>query len=73
VLISCLQGISIAKYNQTTLCPCLEDERFTVYEDERKVIANVSIFSLQRQSNKGKPSSNEALRSQILHIEHMNS
>jgi len=37
------------------------------------MITNVSTCGLQRQSHKGKLSSNEALRSQIFHIEHMDS
>jgi len=46
-----------------TNCITLEDARFTVYEDEREVIAtNVSTCGLQRQSNKGKASSNEVVK-----------
>jgi len=38
----------------------LEGVRFTVYEDEREVIAtNVSTCGLQKQSHKDKLSSNE--------------
>ena len=39
----------------------LEDARFTVYEDEREMIAStyVSTCDLQKQSNRGNLSSNE--------------
>jgi len=51
--------------------PLLGDARFTVYEDEREVIVtNVSTCCLQRQSNKGKLSSNEVFEWPSLHIEH---
>jgi hypothetical protein len=50
--------------------PYLEDARFIVIEDEREVIAtNVSTCSLQRQSHKGKLSSNEVFEWPILRIE----
>ena len=44
----------------------LEDARCTVYEDEREVIAtNVSTCGLQRQSHKGKLSSNEVFERRV--------
>ena len=44
---------------------------FTVYEDERETIrTNVSECGLQRQSNKGKLSSNKVSRSLRFHIGH---
>jgi len=49
----------------------LEDARFKVYEDEREVIETyVSTCGLQRQSHKGKLSSNEVFEWPSLHIEH---
>jgi len=44
----------------------LEDARFTVYEDKRKVIAtNVSTCGLQKQSHKSKLRSNEVAKQSI--------
>ena len=37
------------------------------------IVTSVSTCGLQRQSNKGKLSSNEVVKSPRLHIEHMNS
>ena len=49
----------------------LEDARFIVYEGEREAIATyVSTCGLQRQSHKGKLSSNEVFEWPSLHIEH---
>ena len=57
-----------------THVPDLEDSRFTVYEDEKEVIAtNVSTCSLQMQSHKGKLSSNKVVKSLRLHMEHLHS
>ena len=43
----------------------------TIYDDEREVIATyVSTCGLQRQSHKGKLSSNEVFEWPSLHIEH---
>lgn len=46
----------------------------TIYDDEREMILTyVSTYGLQRQSNKGKLSSNEVAKSPRLHIKHLNS
>jgi len=53
------------------VCSPLEDARLVVYEDEREVIATyVSTYGLQRQSHKGKQSSNEVFEWPSHHIEH---
>ena len=52
----------------------LEDASYRVYEDEKEMIfASVSTYVLQRQSNKGKQTSNEVVKSPRHHIEHTNS
>jgi len=61
-------------YSRQSMCYNLEDARFTVYEDEREgIITYVSTSGLQRQSNKGKLSSNEVVNSSRLCIEHKHS
>jgi len=52
----------------------LEDARFTVYEEDREEkVTYVSTCGLQKQSNKGKQSSNEVVKSTRLYTEHKNS
>jgi len=51
----------------------LEDARFIVYEGEREMkVISVSTCGLQGQLNKDKLSSNKAVNSSRLHIEHLN-
>jgi len=54
--------------------PPLEDARFTVYEEEREMIAiYVSTCGLQNQSNRGNVRSNEVITSPRHYIEGTNS